>query len=140
MTAFLDQTAAVISRLEANFATLPVVIDNDDASDKDLTSGYVYCEVVWQDARQASINGPNPLFRHTGVVNIEINTPVNQGQGTGLTYAATIAAIFRGQSFSDLLFFAPSIVVAQRQSNQYGEFWMTPVICGFQYDEHFSIM
>lgn len=141
---FLDLNVAIYSRLKDNWVSgsdpvLPIVLDNDDARGKDLTSGFVQLEINVSDSNFASINHNNPKIRTTGVISFNIHTLQNKGVGLGLVYAGQIATHFRGANFSDVLCFAPSILSAQEKDYAKGKFWLTPLICPFWYDKHVTI-
>lgn len=138
MTAFKTPAQAILARLEANFTTLPIIGGNDNADGIDVTDGFVQIQTTFIDSNFASINKPSMLVRGTGFITIQILTAVNEGEGTGLDFADTIAVIFRGQSFSDVLCFSPTIDSGRQVKHALGEFWETPLICRFKYDEHFA--
>lgn len=139
MTGFLTATQAITSRLQANWVTTPILLDGDSAQGVTLDSGFVYCGVHIRESRFASINYPVPKIRTFGAISIDIYTAHNVGIGLGLTYSDTIAGIFRGKQFSGVLCYAPTIYTPQQVQHNLGEFWMTPLVCPFQYDMHSDI-
>ncbi len=140
MSAFLTPTAAICARLSSNWTATPVVLENDAAEDQDLTGGFVYCRVNPRNVRFSNINANSPNTRVTGTIEITIFTPINEGGGAGLTAADTIATIFRGQSFSGVVCFNPSVVDKASTKYKNREFWSTILVAPFYYDEILPIL
>lgn len=138
-TLFFDCAKAIIDRLNANWTALPVVLDNDDGSGLDLADGFVQVTVQYQDSGIATINGANPKIRTTGVIIFDIFTPQNKGIGLGHNYAGQIGTVFRGQSFSGVVCFAPAIASGRQIDYSVGKYWLTPLLCPFHQDQHVTI-
>lgn len=139
-TIFLDPASAITLRFEANYTgSLPLVWDNDDGVAEDLTAGFIQVSVDFVTANFAAINGPNPLIRANGAANFDILTLINEGPGDGLSEAGLVAEIFRGQEFSNMIFFAPVILTTQRVQRPQGEFFSTPLTCPFEQDVKVTI-
>lgn len=144
MTSFLDQIAAVIDHIQTEWtaagAPLPLLTPNDDGADLDLSSGFVFIRPNITETNFASINGTNPKSRSYGVLEINIHTPMNTGIAQGLTYASQFAGFIRGRMISTVEMYAPTVDSGMEISytNQ-GKYWLTPVTCGFRFDEHLPI-
>ena len=145
MTAFLDQIAAMVAHVDTQWAAagapLPLIRPNDDAEDLDLSNGFVFIRPNISGTDFVSINGNNPRVRTFGVLEINIHTLTNTGIGQGLTYAAQFAGFIRGQFISsEIEMFAPTVDSGQEVSyNKQGRYWLTPVTCGFRFDENYAI-
>jgi len=143
-TIFLDPSVAIISRFDTEYplagGLLPRIIDNDDGQTEDLSDGFINLSIRWISSAFNTINGANPQTRRQGQLNIEILTKINEGPGEGLSEAGIVAEIFRGQSFSDMLFFDPSIETIRRVERPVGQMFETPLICPFQHDKHVTIL
>lgn len=139
MADFLNISKAVVGRLQANYSGLPILINNDDADELSLQAGFIYVSTVVGDSRTASINAYNARFRTTGLIEISIMSPVNEGENAALTLADTLAAIFRGKSFSNMVCFAPFIDRGQKVEYNKGNFWRVDLFCPFKYESHYSI-
>lgn len=98
MGSFADERAAIEKRMKDNWTTTPIVFDNVGFRPTD--SAYVAIFIQNASAQQIEIKGTTPLHRYSGIIAIQIFTDANSGSNTARTYADTIAAIFRNQSFS----------------------------------------
>jgi len=98
MGSFADERAAIEKRLKDNWTTTPVVFDNVGFRPTD--SAYVAIFIQNASATQIELTGATPRHRYTGLISIQIFTDANSGSNTARTYADTIAAIFRNQTFS----------------------------------------
>lgn len=136
MTAFKTASQAITNRLVANWDTTPIVLPNSGFVPTTDTP-FVSLQIDFSTASQIAFGSPLQRHRMNGVISIEILTPVNEGAGLGLTYADTIAAIFRAQQFSGVLCFAPSIASQQQVKHETSEFWNTPLLCPFWFDQSF---
>lgn len=88
---------SIESRMAANWTTTDIKYENVDYTP---TSGSYWVELIIQPGREQGISLPSPvLYRHPGVISINIYGPLNVGTKTIKGYADTIANIFRGQSF-----------------------------------------
>ncbi len=136
MTAFETASQAITDRLVANWTTTPIVLPNSDLIPTTETE-FVSLQIDFGSATQISLGKPLQRHRMNGVISIEILTPVNTGAGLGLQYADTIAAIFRAQQFSGVLCFAPTIASQQQVKHETSEFWNTPLLIPFWFDQSF---
>jgi len=144
MSYFLDHISAVVAHIQTEWtavgAPLPIVLPNDDASDLDLSGGFVFIRPNLTDTNFASINGTNPKVRSFGVLEINIHTLMNTGIGEGLTYAAQFGGFIRGRMISGVEMYAPTVASGETISyNDQGKYWLTPVTCGFRFDENLTI-
>lgn len=98
MGGYASERAAIEKRVKDNWSTTPIVFDNVGFRPAD--SNYVSVAILNASANQLEINGASPKHRYTGIISIQIFTDANSGTQTARTYADTIAAIFRNQSFS----------------------------------------
>ena len=136
MTAFYDAASAIRSRMQANWSATPIVWENAP-SEPAAGTPFVFFEVLGGDAFQASIGAPSSrLYRHTGVIQAHVFTPVNKGSKDSLQYADSIAAIFRGQTFGGVLCFAPRIGSGAPADDD-GNWWRVTVTIPFQFDKVF---
>lgn len=138
MVGFKEAAAAIVSRFDANWSTTEKVYDADDYKPAAGTN-WVALQVNFQDALQTSLNGNNPKHRLIGVIEIYICTPSNQGIGQGLEYADSIAAIFRNKQFDGITCHSPTVDQGRQVKYETGVFWVTPVLCGFEYEAHFAV-
>ncbi|HVJ31663.1 MAG TPA: phage tail terminator-like protein [Terriglobia bacterium] len=102
--------AAVIeARLRAQFTAAPIRTANDPAADPDANDGpFVVLEFPGGTAAQITIGSPGSnLFRDLAVFMIHVFVPSQTGEQAARDMAATIAAIFRGKSFSGVDCWAP---------------------------------
>ena len=139
-TRFFDINKAAYDQLVANWTTLPAILDNDDGEGLDLTAGYVQISMNSFSSDPASINGSTPKIRTSGTFTINILTPQNQSIGKGMSYASQIAQFFSGTNFSGVQMLMPAPSAAQSIKNPKGQFWLTPLICGFYYDTNITIL
>ncbi len=136
MTAFYDAASAIRSRMQANWSATPIVWENTPSEPTPGTA-FVFLEILNADAFQASIGAPTSrLYRHTGVIQAHVFTPVNKGTKDALQHADAIAAIFRGQTFSGVLCFAPRIGGGELADDD-GNWWRVTVSIPFQFDKTF---
>lgn len=98
MGSFADERAAIEKRMKDNWTTTPVVFDNVGFRPTD--SAYVAIFIQNASATQIELTGATPRHRYTGLISIQIFTDANSGSNTARTYADSIAAIFRNQTFS----------------------------------------
>lgn len=69
---------------------------------------YVALFIRPADADQVSL-GPNPVYRHPGVVIVQCFTPRDKGMKLGMQLADAAASVFRGWRQGGLRFRAPSV-------------------------------
>lgn len=98
MSSFADERAAIEKRLKDNWSTTPIAFDNVGFRPTD--SEYVAIFIQNATATQIELTGATPNHRYTGLISIQIFVDANTGSQTARSYADTIAAIFRNQTFS----------------------------------------
>lgn len=86
-------------RFNTNWTTTTIAFDNVPF-DMPNDTPWVRCNILNGNTVYRAING---LKRHTGVINIQIFVPVNTGTNTAREYSDTIATIFDGQTFNDVV-------------------------------------
>lgn len=124
----------LVTRLQANWATTPIVLDNDNADDYDLSSGFIYATVNFTDSDIASINGLNSINRIMGIFELHINTPIDEGIADGLGIADTLTAAFQAREFSGVICKSAKVASPKQISYKKGEYWVTPVYIPFWSD------
>lgn len=150
-TRFFDIQKAVYTQLNDNWAglatvgapVLPILLDNDAGEDRDgedFSNGWVHIQLGGLDGNQASINGNNPLLRTTGAIAFNIVVPRNKSNGLALTYASQIAEMFDGTRFDGVQMRICSLAAARLDNKREGQWWLTPLICGFYYDNNITIL
>jgi hypothetical protein len=145
MTTFLDPVAAMIAKIRTDWAAdgdpLPIVVPNDDSADLNLDAGFVALIPNITSSDFASINGSNPKVRTLGILEINIHTIINTGIAEGLAYAEQISGYIRGRDISGVEMFSPTVARGYEIGyNTQGKYWLTPVMCGFRYETHQSIV
>jgi len=106
---FADESKAIELRLDANWgSTTPIKSDNVDYTP---VTGTTYIELQIHNAQgvRVTIGTQNPLYRYPGIISINIYGSLNEGTRTLLGYADSIADIFRGATFSNLICRTPKI-------------------------------
>lgn len=103
---------AIEARLRANWTTTPILIDNEDDQIPTGADGmpvpFIVLEFPGGAADQITIGAPgNNLFREMGAFMLHVLVPKGTGATTARAYADTLAAIFRGTSFSGVDCWAP---------------------------------
>jgi len=96
---FASERTNIEGRFNTNWTTTTIAWGNADF-DTPNNASWVRFNILNGNSAYRAING---LKRHTGVINIQIFAPVNSGTHTIRGYADTIAAIFDGQSFNDVV-------------------------------------
>ena len=125
-------TQAIFDRLRANWTTTDIVYPNTDFKP---TTGqpFIGVQIDTLVSGQISIASPS-IDRISGVLSIEVLTPINEGVGLALEYAEILAAIFRKVRFNGVLMFSPNIASGQQIKYSNSKWWNTPLACPFQYD------
>lgn len=100
---------AVEFRLAANWILCPVIGANGQGETPDDGSAFLVVQYPVANASQTSIGSPGSnAFREEGAFRIVINVPRGDGLSTGLTWADTLAGLFRSKSFAGVVTFAPT--------------------------------
>lgn len=98
-----DVRAAVDARFQAQWDVSDAVISWDNVPfDTPSNAPWVRLFLLPSFAPNVSL-GPNPLYRHMGIISIQCFTPENTGSGVAFDLAQKAMIIFRGQSFSGIV-------------------------------------
>lgn len=145
MTAhFADIAAAIRQRLADNWTTTPILYENLNAASI-KTSGaapdaFIALEILTLLNEQADMGDPTlRRYRTRGVIKIHIFTPASQGDGLGLQYADTLAAIYRGKSFSGVVCSGASIRGIGNGAEATGNYWRQTLAVEFYADKVFNV-
>ena len=96
---FASERTNIEGRFNTNWTTTTIAWGNTDF-DMPNNAAWVRFNILNGNTSYRAING---LKRHTGIINIQIFGPINSGTHTIREYSDTIAAIFDGQSFNDVV-------------------------------------
>ena len=116
--------AQIAGAIRARFSTewpqlrpsAPVAYDNTafdptrdalDAGGRNLAS-WVRLTIIPGDGFQASLGTPR-VWRATGIVVVQVFSPLGEGDGSAYSLADDVAAIFRGVTVQGVVFRAPSL-------------------------------
>ena len=92
---------AIQSRFYSNFTGISIKYDNVDFTP---TPDQYWAEIEVHDGQQLPISvADTVLYRNVGIISINVYGPLNAGTQTLKGYADDAAAIFRGQTFSNIL-------------------------------------
>jgi hypothetical protein len=95
--------------------TVDIKWDNVNYTPQHGTS-WLELTIVNGDSFLAGLGNPN-MDRHTGVLQITVNTPLGEGTSNGRTLAGEAAAIFSGQSFNGIICRKASITRIGERNN-----------------------
>lgn len=87
-------------RLSDNWATTPIAFDNVDFKPEN-GSRWIRLRLLDGDVIRINIGEPG-LFRHTGLISIELFGPTGEGSKTLRGYADTLASLFRDTNFNGI--------------------------------------
>jgi hypothetical protein len=96
---FASERTNIEGRFNTNWTTTTIAWGNADF-DTPNNAEWVRFNILNGTSGYRAING---LKRHTGIINIQIFAPANSGTHTIRGYADTIATIFDGVSFNDVV-------------------------------------
>lgn len=141
---FYDISSAIRARLAANWATTPILYENLDEglikTSGVMPASFVVCEIICFDNNPADIGSPDtPRYRTEGTIRLHILTPGNRGDGLGLEYADTLAAIFRGKEFSGVVCSGAGLRGGGEKADAAGNYWRMVVGVDFHYDKVFNV-
>jgi hypothetical protein len=128
---FAAETIAIENKLSTTWTTTPIAYENVDY---EPTPGTPYIEIFVKtgESMHASL-GPKPIHRFSGVILINIYVEKSVGLAQAMTYADTLAAIYRDQQFSGITCRSPYI----KKAGQVGEWQVLSLIVPFLRDEIF---
>lgn len=97
---YAAEQAAIQTRFYNNYTATQVKYDNIEFTP---TPGTAFAEFEIHDGEQHPISVADTiLYRNPGIISINIHIPLNTSIQTGMAYADTAAAVFRGQQFSGI--------------------------------------
>lgn len=112
MSAFLNIVRAVESRFAANFTAVPAAnIAFDNVPFDVPTTSWVRLVVNPGVSEQVAM-GATKQFRHSGLITVQVFTPVDKGSQAAFDLADDVSEIWRGASFSGIIARVPSATVA----------------------------
>lgn len=127
-----SERAAIEGRFSTQWgSTTPIAWDNVHYTPVPETS-FVKFAVLPGTAWVASL-GTSPSYRHTGIISINIHTPIDAGTTTAKTLADTASAVFRGWQSGGLVCRSPYITFNGEEDGWY----KINVTVGFFRDETF---
>lgn len=141
-TLFFDITQDIVKYLDDNWAnpdSVPILYENEDHSQHDITNGFVRITVEMPKSNNVTINGYNPRVRTIGMAVVDVYTDHNAGPGKGLNYISQIASVFRNKSFSGILMRAPDVLGSREDIFNKSRYWKISLLCPFQHDINISI-
>lgn len=141
---YADIAAAIGQRLAAGWTTTPILNENLDESliqtSGEMPDSFIVLEILYLTNDQVDIGDPgHRRYRTRGVIKIHILTPTNKGDGLGLEYADTLAAIFRGKSFSGVICYGATMRGQQEKASADGRYWRVTLGIDFYSDKIFDI-
>ena len=125
---------AVIARLAANWTTTSVILPNQEAAPP--SDGSAFVTVQFPTAKEAIISMAavgSRTVRETGTIRIVVSVPSGRGLDVGLGYCATLAALFRLQTFSGIVCFEASPPI-DNDSGDLGNYWVLSTSISYQFD------
>jgi len=96
---FADERKDIESRFSTNWSTTSIAWGNADFNTPN-NAEWVRFSILNGNTAYRALGG---LKRHTGVISVQIFAPANSGTNTLRGYADTIANIFDGKKFSDVV-------------------------------------
>lgn len=90
---FAKERAVLESYFHDNWTETEVAYDNVDFDPS--TDAWVRFKIQNGDSVQADINHSNPLYRHIGVVMVQVFVPVKSGTNRARELADTVSNMFR---------------------------------------------
>ena len=101
MTTVATVQAAARTVAEAGFTSAPLIFKNEGVDVPD--TAFVYMELIVEDAEIVAFGGGrgSNLQRTNARLEFHVFIPVGEGVSQGLTWAETIAALYRGTRTSD---------------------------------------
>mgnify|MGYP003149286864 CR=1 FL=1 len=96
---FASERTNIEGRFNSNWTTTTIAWGNVDFDTPNDTS-WVRFNIL---NGESGYRGINNLKRNTGIINIQIFVPIKTGTATLRGYADTIAGIFDGTSFNDVV-------------------------------------
>lgn len=104
----------------------------NEVVDRRSTEKYVRLTVRFGERFQASMGGPQKLYRTPGLLVADIFVPSGSGAGEALAYGDQIGLDFLDQQFGGLTFMASSVPTQTEEGDKY----RVQVVIPFRYSEH----
>jgi len=102
------ERASIEGRLKTAWTTTPIKFDNVAYTPASTTTAFIELAIVNGESKQISLGSP-ALYRHPGVISINVRTRLQIGSSTAKKHADTIGGIFRGQEFGGITCRAPRV-------------------------------
>lgn len=120
------------SYFNTNWSTTPIQFENVKFDVPANQAEYVRFRVLPGNSQLAGYRGGTGqgLWRHFGIVQIDIYVPIGAGTKRGLELADMVSALFRGKRISDVLI--RDLSIAKPQSEQ--GYFRVVLTCGYQRD------
>jgi len=126
--------AAVNTRLEAAWTTLPVIGPNLQGEPPADGSAFLTVQYPVASEQQKSIGAPAAnVWREEGAIRFVLAIERGQGVDQGLQWADALRALFRGKQFSGVTTYAPSPPVID-DSNDDGLYWKLTFVVSYYFD------
>jgi hypothetical protein len=125
---------AAVARLQANWSTTSIILPNQDPAAP--ADGSAFVTLQFPTARETIISMAavgSRTVREEGTIRIVVSVPSGQGLDTGLGYCATLAALFRLQTFNSVVCFEASPPI-DNDSGDDGNYWVLSTSISYQYD------
>lgn len=121
------------SFLELNWAATPIIGTNTAGTAPSDGSPFLRVEYPFARSEQVTIGAPGQnLFREEGAFRIVIMVTRGSGDAQALTWASTIAALFRGKLIGAVETFAPTVFPGGLEGN--GNFAGAAVVVPYTFD------
>lgn len=144
MTSHFDKIEQQISdRLRANWSTTPILDDNLDdrhirEDSGEMPEAFIILEIVYLDSDIETIGAVgNNTYQTDGLIRIHILTPSGEGSGLSAEYMDSLAAIFRGVEFDDVICFAPKPNSSKYKTGEKGQYYVTVLETPFYSRQNF---
>jgi hypothetical protein len=96
---FADERKSIENRFKAEWTATPIAFDNVPFNPP-FNSDWVRLNIQNGDSGYRSLESS---IRHTGIINVQIFTPVNKATKTSRQYADIVSDIFSDQRFDDIV-------------------------------------
>ena len=127
--------AAVCARLQANWFATSLVLPNDkNAQPPSDDSDFVTVQFpVGLETFIGMAAVGSRAMRETGAIRLVVSVARGEGLDIGLGYCATLAGLFRLQTFSGIVCFEVSPPIDNDASGK-GAYWVLSISARYQYD------
>lgn len=127
----LDKVRQLVeTTIKNNWTATPIAYDNVSFK-ATIGQSFIAPKVLFGSGSQVSLGTSNVLNRWTGVIQIDIFTPINIGTKTALDYANTLIGYFYHYDNEGLVCFTGSV----GELGKDGEWYRVVVTIPFQYDQ-----